>query len=129
MTQDPLDRLADAAERIAQALEHLASSSTRETSRPRIRVSRSPSDASTMEPVTLRPGEGLMTVLLLNTGDANATMQSPTLTIGDRQLTGAYLDKRGHEHPSCVIPAVRTAPPPRSTLTSVVKPTGRPTRH
>ncbi len=107
---DPLKRLAAAAERIADAVEYLARSTAPTSPVPKLKVGRAPSDSSRMEPVTLRPEEGLMTAIVQNIGGADTVVTGPVARLSTVEVTGELIDRDSRPHPSITIPAAPDGP-------------------
>jgi hypothetical protein len=107
---DPLDRLAAAAERIADALEYLARATVPAGPQPQLKIARSPTDTSPMEPVTLRPEEGLMMAIVQNVGDADTLLERPTARVGEVEIVGEMVDRDSRPQPSLTAPAAPGGP-------------------
>jgi hypothetical protein len=108
-SDDPLPRLARAAERIADALEHLVRTSAARGPHPRLGVARAPSDASRLDPVNLTQ-DGKLLALVQNTGDADTTLVEPTVQLGEVQAVGGMIDRNSRSQPSAPVPAAEAGP-------------------
>lgn len=107
---DPLQRLAAAAERIADAVEYLARDAAPASAAPQLKVARAPTDTSRMEAVTLRPGEGLMTATVQNVGEADTVVAGALARLGAVEIVGELIDRDSRPHPSMTIPAAPNGP-------------------
>lgn len=107
---EPLERLAGATERIADALEFLARSVVPAGPVPDLKVARARTDASRMEPVTLRPEEGLMMVIVQNVGEADTVVDRPTARLSTVEVVGDLIDRDSHPQPSMTVPAAPDGP-------------------
>jgi hypothetical protein len=108
--RDPLERMASAAERIADAVEFLARITQPVGPTPELKVARAPSDNVRMEPVTLRPEEGLMTVVLQNVGEADTVVNHPTANLGSVEVVGELLDRDSRPQSKLTVPAAPNGP-------------------
>lgn len=107
-TADSLARLADAAERIATALEQMARvQSTRPL--PDVVIARSPGDVSPLPPATLRP-DGTFSLLVQNLGEAPCTLLAPTLRAGHIEIRGAIIGEGSRPIDEGVLPAAPGGP-------------------
>jgi hypothetical protein len=110
MPSDPLERIADAAERIAAALDALARSSQDSGPRPRLIVARSPADRSGLGAVNLA-ADGTLNAILQNTGDIETTLIEPTVEIGSVTARGRIVVQGGGTpQPSGSVPASKDGP-------------------
>jgi hypothetical protein len=109
-TADPHERLARAAERIADALEFLVRDAQPAGPQPDLKVARAPSDTSRMEPVTLRPEEGLMMAMVQNVGDADTVVNRPTARLGAVELVGDLIDRDSRPQPKLSVPGAPSGP-------------------
>jgi hypothetical protein len=109
-SRDPLERLAIAAERIADALEFLSRTVVPAGPAPQLKVARAPSDTSRMEPVTLRAEEGVMTAILQNVGDGDTVVTRPSARLGAVEVVGELLDRDSRPQPSLPVPAAPDGP-------------------
>jgi|CZKG01.1.fsa_nt_gi hypothetical protein len=109
MTRDPIERIADAAERIAAALDALARSSQDSEPRPRLSIARSPTDHSELGAVNLSD-DGRLNAILQNTGDIGTTLIEPTVEIGSVTARGTIVVQGGTTQPSGTIPASKNGP-------------------
>jgi hypothetical protein len=109
MSDDALPRLAQATERIADALERLVRSSVSREPLPRLRVARSPTDTSPSAPVTLK-ADGMLFAFVQNVGGADTTLTEPTARIGRLTEKGGVIDKSGQPQPSALVPAAKDGP-------------------
>lgn len=107
---DPLERLAAAAERIADALEYLARATVPAGPQPQLKVARAPTDTSPMGPVTLRPQEGLMMAIIQNVGDAETLLERPTARLGEVEIVGEMVDRDSRPQASVTAPAAPDGP-------------------
>ncbi|MBI5103480.1 MAG: hypothetical protein HZB46_00560 [Solirubrobacterales bacterium] len=109
-SREPLERVAAAAERIADALEYLTRQATPAGPQPQLKIARAPTDTSRMEAVTLRPEEGLMTAIIQNTGDADTLVSDPRARLGDVEVVGTLIDRDSQTRSSLTVPAAAGGP-------------------
>jgi hypothetical protein len=107
---DPHERLAKAAERIADSLEFLVRSTQPAGPQPDLKVARAPSDTSRMEPVTLRAEEGLMMAMVQNVGDADTVVDRPTARLGEVEVEGHLIDRDSRPRSTLTVPAAPSGP-------------------
>ena len=93
-TEDPLERLAHSAERIAVALEQLVRA--QRAPGPDLSVERPPDDSSDLAAANLHSPDALF-LHLANVGDASTTIRSPILRVGEDRIEGAVVLKDGQE--------------------------------
>jgi hypothetical protein len=108
-SDDALPRLARAADRIADALEHLVRTSAARGPQPRLGVARAPSDNSRLDAVNLTQ-DGILFALVQNTGDADTTLVEPTVQLGEVHAVGGIIDRNSRSQPSGPVPAAKTGP-------------------
>ena len=102
IADDALPRIARAAERIADALEHLVTAAQPRGPLPQLRVARSPTDTSRSHPVTLK-ADGLLLAIVQNVGDADTTLTEPTVRFGHVTETGGIIDRDSRRQPLSLI--------------------------
>lgn len=108
--REPLERLATAVERIADAVEYIARTAVPQAPMPQLKVARSPGDVSSMEVATLRPDEGLMTAILQNVGDADTVVYDITALLGEIEVDGELIGRDNRPHSSITVPAALQGP-------------------
>jgi hypothetical protein len=63
-----------------------------------------------MEPVTLRPQEGLMMAIVQNVGDAETLLERPTARLGEVEIVGEMVDRDSRPQASMTAPAAPGGP-------------------
>ena len=109
-SDDPIERLASAAERIAGALEYLVRASGANTPHAQLRVARSPTDQSPMAAADLDQVDKTLAVMVQNVGDADTTLEKPTVEIGGETVVGGVIGADRQLHPSGLLHASSSGP-------------------
>lgn len=97
--EEALGRIADAAERIADALDHMVRLSLAAGPTPRLAVRRAPADTSAWPPVTLAQ-DGRLMVNVLNETELATTLSEPTASFGEAHFSGGTIGRDHQAHAS-----------------------------